>query len=270
MAEDDKQARLDELTAVESIYGDVVRLESDRRIVATFSERLEIAFNLPPDYPSKAPPSFEISAPTFSRAQKSEIDALLQTTYCENMGCPVLFSWIDAVLQHLEKLKDIEEEQNVVEEAEEDEEAVPEGTDVEVPEIISSGTITDRKSVFQAHAARIQSKEEAMAVLAKLKENTKIARATHNIYSWIVRRPRGDGKTDYKAHDCDDDGETGAASRVLNMMSTMGVENLMVVVSRWYGGVHLGPDRFRHINNIARAVIVENGFVDVGRSKANR
>ena len=33
------------------------------------------------------------------------------------------------------------------------------------------------------------------------------------------------------------------------------------MVSRWYGGVHLGPDRFRHINNAARAAIEAHGAI---------
>lgn len=28
-----------------------------------------------------------------------------------------------------------------------------------------------------------------------------------------------------------------------------------MVVSRWYGGIQLGPDRFKHINNAARCVL---------------
>ena len=38
-------------------------------------------------------------------------------------------------------------------------------------------------------------------------------------------------------------------------LQLMDVRNAVVVVSRWYGGVHLGPDRFKHINNCARTVI---------------
>lgn len=36
----------------------------------------------------------------------------------------------------------------------------------------------------------------------------------------------------------------------------MDVKNVVVVVSRWYGGIQLGPDRFRHINNAARQVLI--------------
>lgn len=34
-----------------------------------------------------------------------------------------------------------------------------------------------------------------------------------------------------------------------------------MVVSRWYGGILLGPDRFKHINNCARSILVERSYV---------
>ena len=40
----------------------------------------------------------------------------------------------------------------------------------------------------------------------------------------------------------------------------MDAENVLVVVSRWYGGIQLGPDRFKHINNCARQILEENGI----------
>ncbi|VDN28658.1 unnamed protein product [Gongylonema pulchrum] len=43
----------------------------------------------------------------------------------------------------------------------------------------------------------------------------------------------------------------------------MKAKNVLVVVTRWYGGIHLGPDRFRHICNIARQALVDNGFSGV-------
>lgn len=38
------------------------------------------------------------------------------------------------------------------------------------------------------------------------------------------------------------------------------VRNVLVVVSRWYGGILLGPDRFKHINNSARNILVQEGY----------
>lgn len=45
-------------------------------------------------------------------------------------------------------------------------------------------------------------------------------------------------------------------------LNIMNVKNVMVVVSRWWGGILLGPDRFKHINNATRNVLEKCGFVD--------
>lgn len=61
--------------------------------------------------------------------------------------------------------------------------------------------------------------------------------------------------------DNDDDGETAAGSRMAHLLSIMNVENVMVVVTRWYGGIKLGGDRFRLINQVSREALVAGGFV---------
>lgn len=40
----------------------------------------------------------------------------------------------------------------------------------------------------------------------------------------------------------------------------MDVWDVIVVVSRWFGGTHIGSDRFKHINSAAREAIVRGGF----------
>ena len=46
-------------------------------------------------------------------------------------------------------------------------------------------------------------------------------------------------------------------SGLLHLLQVMDVWNCLVVVSRWFGGVKLGPDRFRLINQAAREALVE-------------
>lgn len=55
--------------------------------------------------------------------------------------------------------------------------------------------------------------------------------------------------------DNDEDGEHHAGGQLAELLRIMEVTNLVIVVSRWYGGVHLGPTRFKHIKNAARDVI---------------
>jgi putative IMPACT (imprinted ancient) family translation regulator len=39
------------------------------------------------------------------------------------------------------------------------------------------------------------------------------------------------------------------------------LENVLVVVSRWYGGILLGADRFKHINQAARDALEKAGLL---------
>uniref|UniRef100_A0A8C0KJJ8 Impact RWD domain protein n=1 Tax=Canis lupus dingo TaxID=286419 RepID=A0A8C0KJJ8_CANLU len=128
----------------------------------------------------------------------------------------------------------------------------------ELPPIDHGIPITDRRSTFQAHLAPVVCPKQVKMVLAKLYENKKIASATHNIYAYRIYCE--DKQTFLQ--DCEDDGETAAGGRLLHLMEILNVRNVMVVVSRWYGGILLGPDRFKHINNCARNILVERNYTN--------
>ncbi|KFQ49591.1 Protein IMPACT, partial [Nestor notabilis] len=125
--------------------------------------------------------------------------------------------------------------------------------DEELPPIHHGKPITDRRSTFQAHLAPVVTPRQVKRVLEKLYENKKIASASHNIYAYRIYCE--DKQTFLQ--DCEDDGETAAGGRLLHLMQILNAHNVLVVVSRWYGGILLGPDRFKHINNCARNVLVE-------------
>ena len=52
--------------------------------------------------------------------------------------------------------------------------------------------------------------------------------------------------------DHDEDGEDAAGAQMAEIMALMGCENTAVIISRWYGGIKLGPTRFKHIKNLTR------------------
>ncbi|GES58071.1 impact family protein [Aspergillus terreus] len=129
------------------------------------------------------------------------------------------------------------------------------------PEWTLSEVVTEKKSVFVGRAARVTSLRQARGFLDYLlATEKKVAAATHNISAWRIR----EGGT--SVQDCDDDGETAAGGRLLHLMQLMDVWDVVVVVTRWYGGVLLGPDRFRIINAVGRDALVRGGFA-VGNEK---
>ncbi|VDN59181.1 unnamed protein product [Dracunculus medinensis] len=257
---DDEAVRLEEIQSIEAIFSDIVFLESETRIVVKFDSSVQLTVDLPFDYPSRSPPSFEFSGPSLTPEQKRMITNELQEIYMRHLGEPVLYQWIEYLNRFLEDMqrKTVAEEKKEPYVIESTSSNMDKSLDKKVPPFISGDVICDRKSTFQAHVAAITSEEEAMLVLNKLKENGKIARATHNIYAWNVDKIVS-GRL-IKQHDCEDDGETGAGAKLLNLLDMMKARNVIVIVTRWYGGIHLGPDRFRHICNVAREILLQNGF----------
>lgn len=46
-----------------------------------------------------------------------------------------------------------------------------------------------------------------------------------------------------------------------SVLQIVDARNVLVVVTRWYGGIHLGPDRFKHINNCTRELLEAHGYI---------
>ena len=46
------------------------------------------------------------------------------------------------------------------------------------------------------------------------------------------------------------------------------VRGVCIVVTRWFGGIHLGPSRFAIINNAARQMLVQQDLISAGATKA--
>jgi hypothetical protein len=140
-----------------------------------------------------------------------------------------------------------------------------------------SESLTVSKSTFIARACPVRSLDEAQDALGHLlAANKKVAAATHNISAWRIKSPaqkssQGEVPTrEVIIQDSDDDGETAAGGRLLHLMQLMDVWNVLVVVTRWYGGVKLGPDRFRCINSVARDALVQGGWGKDGNDEATK
>ncbi|MCU0900565.1 MAG: YigZ family protein [Cypionkella sp.] len=110
--------------------------------------------------------------------------------------------------------------------------------------------VTDRGSRYAVSGGLVSGRAGVEAFLRDLKREKKYAKATHN--TWAVRLS-GDGPVK------NDDGESGAGAVILRMLEREGLDDCIVVVTRWYGGVHLGGDRFAHVVTCVRA------FLDVWR-----
>jgi putative IMPACT (imprinted ancient) family translation regulator len=111
--------------------------------------------------------------------------------------------------------------------------------------------ISDRGSVFSAALFPVGSAEEVKAVLATIGREKEFRAATHNVVAYRLAGQNGQ-LLEHK-----DDGvggrrrEPGAGRVVLEVLRAKDVVGALVVVSRQYGGVKLGGDRFRHFGAAA-------------------
>ncbi|MEH6404394.1 MAG: YigZ family protein [Sneathiella sp.] len=108
---------------------------------------------------------------------------------------------------------------------------------------IFNNILTDRGSKYGVSGCSVRSRAEAVAVLKSLKKDKKFAKATHN--TWAVILSEGGPLKN-------DDGESGAGRTILQMLERAELSDHIIIVTRWYGGVNLGGDRFRRVQDAVR------------------
>ncbi|XP_062251798.1 protein IMPACT isoform X2 [Platichthys flesus] len=212
----DLQSQIEEVEALSSIYGDewCVIDEASRIFCIKISNDLEepkltacLQIILPPDYPSAAPPIYQINAAWLRGPERAKLANSLEDLYVEHVGESILYLWVENIREFLVKKPkssetvDQPERVNMTAEEDVDDEDLPDfrtlklntenahlfldhANDEDVPPIKHGNTITDRRSTFQPHLAPVVTPRQVKMVLEKLYENKKIASATHNIYAY--------------------------------------------------------------------------------------
>jgi len=91
-----------------------------------------------------------------------------------------------------------------------------------------------KKSIFIATIFRVVSKNDVEDHISKIQEEFK--KATHNAYAYRIGNP-------VSWEESFDDGEVkGCAGKpIMNILQKQEITNTLVVVTRFYGGVKLGP-----------------------------
>ena len=271
------EALLDEIEAINSIYGDHTLSHSAQDPDPTIfiltlpgdGDTASLRLQFPPPYPDVPPTvlATHSSASTGKRGSAARDLALFREAVGEvyEPGQVCLFDAIEKVQELLAAVK--EEEDDADPEADAAAQPPPDLTTPSQPPPSGLGPeppwtlslpYTESKSTFLARCAPVTSPSQAASFVAHLLASDKRVRsATHNITAWRIR-----GSAPGTSHqDCDDDGETAAGGRLLHLMQLMDLWDCMVVVTRWYGGQKLGPRRFAVINQTARDAFVRGGFV---------
>jgi hypothetical protein len=293
-------ALADEIEAINSIYGDGTLCPTGSSADATASashailtlpdQPLSFILSFAPDYPASSPPHVNGTQSTRSSSKGEGTAAaqvlrdVLARVWAPGQVC--LFDAIEeasGLLHHHHHHHGETEIATAGNGAEEGSAARPvdtaaeEGSNTDVstdwpmasspaPNWTLSEPVSEKKSVFVARCAAVSSRDDASSAIAHLlATNKKVAGATHNITAWRIQNPA----TGVTVQDCDDDGESAAGGHLLHLMQLMDVWNVVVVVTRWYGGTKLGPDRFRIINCVARDALVRARVVKGDEGKGH-
>ena len=262
-----------EIEAINSIYGADTLIYSNEPgvyILSISRHETSLRVSFPPDYPTSIPhvlgtdSTGESTRKGYGKYICDNARDLLQRIF--NPGSVCLFD----LLQELDT--------SLIEGSSDQSPASPSDQEQQTNNVLNTGTplppdlqeppqwslsapITEKKSTFLARACTVTSPGHARACISHLLATDKRAsKATHNITAYRIRTPASASTNEVIYQDYDDDGETAAGGRLLHLLQRMDVWGLLVVVSRWYGGIKLGPDRFSVINNIAREAVVEGGW----------
>mgnify|MGYP001469320477 CR=1 FL=1 len=117
----------------------------------------------------------------------------------------------------------------------------------------------EKKSVFIACARRAESEEEARAFLEE--QRKRFPDANHHVYAWRIG-----GASEQYLQRFSDDGEPSGTSGppVLDVLRKGNITDTVIVVTRYFGGIHLGTGGLvKAYGSAASAVMRAAGFTDM-------
>jgi len=249
----DMSRRDDEIASVRAIYeGSDLLIEIKETVVKVVVHSLTAVFTLPSGYPETEPPTLQItvggadvtrSDAELMRGLSAELEVLLENEQHNEVLFPAIELIRSRVVERTKAAPDVHLLRDTP--------PLPAPPTTTKLTIFHSEPLVERKSVFISHFAFVTTMEEVREFRAFLLADKKLSRATHNIFCYRFTAPSGAVHSD-----CDDDGETAAGSRLGEMVRLMSLSRgVAVMVSRWFGGVLLGPSRFGLICNAARVLL---------------
>ncbi|ODQ79724.1 hypothetical protein BABINDRAFT_13347 [Babjeviella inositovora NRRL Y-12698] len=131
-----------------------------------------------------------------------------------------------------------------------------------IPDLISQLRVSDKTILKASHVAMLawRTGEEVHTQLASPKKKAKKDR--------VEKKPVSVTYTNIQ-QGFDDCGESGSGQRLLQVLESLDLVNVCVIVTRWYGGTHLGSIRFRHITTCALESIIAGKYGKFGDTKSD-
>ncbi|KAK7742370.1 hypothetical protein SLS53_004515 [Cytospora paraplurivora] len=121
----------------------------------------------------------------------------------------------------------------------------------------TSPSVSLRKSIFIARATTITDPSSRPNLLKALFDaRPELRTASHNVWAYRIRAHESSISSQAREASYDD-GETGAGDLLLRILRETNTVDTLVVMTRWYGGIMLGPDRWRLMRNVVTSALSE-------------
>ena len=109
---------------------------------------------------------------------------------------------------------------------------------------------------FRGWAARAYTLEDVDAFVSTMFSDRSVARAHHAVVLYRLSNPFAEN---YWDGGCD-----GTGATIMYQMQKMHVLDVVVLATRWYGGILLYSDRFKHFNSVAAGALRAGPFAEEG------
>jgi uncharacterized YigZ family protein len=124
-------------------------------------------------------------------------------------------------------------------------------TTIESP---SEGLYREKGSRFIAYAFPVSLQEEIRPLLEKIRKDHHEAR--HHCYAWML----GIERTNWRANDDGEPSGTGGKP-ILGQINSTGLTNILIVVTRYFGGTLLGVSGLINAYRTAAASAIQNSVI---------
>ncbi len=118
---------------------------------------------------------------------------------------------------------------------------------------IMQNIIVDRKSKYSVVSWYVNSKEEVDIFMNEILSDSYFKKATHNTFAYRIKLENW-SILEWK----NDDGEIWAWMCILRELQRDDYINIIVIVTRYFGWVHLQSDRFKNVILAAKIILKEN------------
>ncbi|KAJ0110020.1 hypothetical protein J7T55_014823 [Diaporthe amygdali] len=121
----------------------------------------------------------------------------------------------------------------------------------------TSPSVSLKKSTFIARATAITEPSQRPKLLKSLLDtHPELRTASHNVWAYRIHASEK-AISNHPREASHDDGESGAGDLLLRILRETNTIDTLVVLTRWYGGIMLGPDRWRLMRNVATSALSE-------------